>query len=87
MLKWNDSNHDVLLFSNESHVVYFISLDGIRLQKGGSCAFFLSLAHILRSSGFKPGANLILIVSKTMDLLPLPLYRDAPWPAGAPGAQ
>jgi hypothetical protein len=27
LLKWNDSNHECLLFSNESHVVHFLSLD------------------------------------------------------------
>ena len=27
LLRWNDSNHECLLFSNVSHVVYFLSLD------------------------------------------------------------
>ena len=27
LLRWNDSNHECLLFSNDSHVVHFLSLD------------------------------------------------------------
>ena len=32
LLMWNDSNHESLLFSNENHVVYFLSLDPKRLR-------------------------------------------------------
>jgi hypothetical protein len=27
MIPWNESNHEGILFSNESHCVYFMSLD------------------------------------------------------------
>jgi ABC-type glutathione transport system ATPase component len=33
LLRWNDSNHECLLFSNESHVVSFLSLDPKRMRE------------------------------------------------------
>ncbi len=33
LLRWNDSNHECLLFSNASHVVHFLSLDPDMMKK------------------------------------------------------
>jgi hypothetical protein len=33
LLRWNDSNHECLLFSNRSHVVNFLSLDPKKLRE------------------------------------------------------
>ena len=33
LLRWNDSNHECLFFSNESHVVHFLSLDSKEMRK------------------------------------------------------
>ena len=64
-VKWNDSNHECLLFSNENHVVSFLSLDPEKMRKSMHPGL---LAH-LQENNINVGENLNKLSSRFHEVL------------------
>lgn len=65
LLKWNDSNHESLLFSNENHVVYFLSLDPKKLRE----KMHPGLLRHLQQNNINVGADLDQLGSQYEQIL------------------
>ena len=64
-LKWNDSNHECVLFSNISHVVSFLSLDPEKLRSG----MHPGLLNHLKKNGINVGEDLDQLSPKFYEIL------------------
>ena len=64
-LKWNDSNHECVLFSNKTHVVSFLSLNSDRLRKGMEPGLYKHLVN----NQINVGEDLDQLSSKFYEIL------------------
>lgn len=62
MLRWKDSNHECILFSNSTHTVRFLSFDPSTLRRN----MHPQLLHHLEDNGITVGENLNDLIGKDL---------------------
>jgi transcriptional regulator of acetoin/glycerol metabolism len=63
--RWNDSNHECLLFSNKNHVVHFLSLDPKQLRE----TMHPGLLRLMELNGINVGSDMNILDTKHVEIL------------------